>query len=344
MKRARPLFLPLLLLATAAAAPEIALAQKPPLPADKASSERADALFRQGNALAKKDKWSEAEPLFREAWSLKHSYDIGGNLGIAEASLGKWRDAAEHLSFALDTFPANGKPEHRKLLEEKFKAARAQVAALTIKVDVEGATVSIDGVDIDPTLRRGVVFVDPGIRAVDAKLTGYSPARDVVRATAGATLEVSLKLQAPSAPPQPPKATPVRDAPVEKGSAVPGIGWIAATGAAAAVGLGVGIGLTVAANGKSSEADQIGKGLGPSACAGGGAQSTKCVSLHDALTAQGTMTSGAIAGFVIGGALAATTAGLGIWRGFAGGEKKLAPSVSAVIGKHEQGLLLSGRW
>src|SRR4051794_17070681 len=63
---------------------------------DKAASDRADELMRKGNALGNKDQWGEAEPLFREAWSLKQSYDIGGNLGIAEATLGKSRDAAEH--------------------------------------------------------------------------------------------------------------------------------------------------------------------------------------------------------------------------------------------------------
>ena len=57
--------------------PQAALAQ--PSPTDPGA--RADELARQGIELGKKHKWIEAEVLFREAWSVKQSFDIAGNLG-----------------------------------------------------------------------------------------------------------------------------------------------------------------------------------------------------------------------------------------------------------------------
>src|SRR6185369_11615173 len=98
--------------------------------------------------LALKLRWKEAEPLFQQAWALKHSYDIGGNLGIAELKLGKYRDAAEHLSYALKTFPANGKGPHRDLIQESLGKAKAQVAMVTIEVNQKGALVLVDGKEV----------------------------------------------------------------------------------------------------------------------------------------------------------------------------------------------------
>src|ERR1700678_2908811 len=99
MKPTPLLLVALSLASTTVAAP--ARAQRPStiIEQDRVAGDRADELFRSGNVLAKKDRWTEAEPLFREAWTLKRSYDIAGNLGIAEAALGRWCDAAEHLSF-----------------------------------------------------------------------------------------------------------------------------------------------------------------------------------------------------------------------------------------------------
>lgn len=170
-------------------------AQPPPPPApEQNASDRADDLVKRANALAKQDRWAEALPLYREAWGLKPAYDIAGNLGVTEAALGKDRDASEHLSIALASFPTSGKREHRKLLELTLEKARAEVAALTITVSVPKAEVFVDDRSVGTAPLTVPAFVEPGAHAIDAKLAGYKAAHADVSAAKGASQELALTL------------------------------------------------------------------------------------------------------------------------------------------------------
>jgi hypothetical protein len=319
-------------------------------PASEAASTRADDLTHQGVELSKKHQWAEAEALFREAWSLKRSYDIGGNLGVAEAALGKWRDAAEHLAFALRTFPANGKPGHRDLLKEKLAAARREVAALSVDVNVPGAEVSVDGVSAGAAPVPDEIFVEPGSHTVQAKRAGYLDAKQTVQAAKGSAQTVTLAL--PPAPPPPltttgsvPQSTPP---PWRPGPAV-----LIPAGALAAGGIAIGAGLTVAANGKASDVHAIQGSLKQGGasypCAGAsGATATTCSKLRDAATAQQTLSDAAFASFVTGGAFALAAAGLGIWSSVTPkdtGPKRGVHVVPVVgVGAGAGGVVVTGRW
>jgi hypothetical protein len=303
MKPSPLLLVALSLAVTTVAAP--AHAQRSPtiIEQDRAAGDHADELFRAGNTLAKKDRWTEAEPLFREAWGLKRSYDIGGNLGIAEAALGRFRDAADHLSFALRSFPANGKPEHRKLLEGTLAKALSEVTALTVKVMPDGAEVLVDGRSVGTAPIASAIFVEPGARKVEARLAGYETAVTAVDAVKGGASEVGLTMRREEMRTVPPVA-------VKEGWR-PGVPVLVTGGALAVVGLAAGIGLTVAANGKGSDVTSLGGQVGgPAACL---TPSSACTSLRDAAASRDRLSSGALWTFVGGGVSALVTAGLGVW-------------------------------
>jgi hypothetical protein len=160
-----------------------------------ASSVRADDLAQKGNDLALQDKWTEAEPLYQQAWALKRSYDIGGNLGITELALGKHRDAAEHLSFAIGHFPANGKPEHRDLLLEKLTDAREHVGVRTIEVSAACADVLVGGATVGVAPLPSEVFLVPGTTTVEARLAGYEAEQRTVNIVAGSSDRIVLNLR-----------------------------------------------------------------------------------------------------------------------------------------------------
>jgi hypothetical protein len=156
-------------------------------------TDKARALFVEGGKSAAKGRWGEAHAAWLAAWSLKRHYQIAGNLGAAEVHLGRYREAAEHLSFYMREAPA-AKVKERQKAQELLVEARKHVGALMLKVEPAGADVLVDGVSVGKTPLAEEVFVNPGARVIEARFDGYEVARVKVDAAAGAAREVPLKL------------------------------------------------------------------------------------------------------------------------------------------------------
>lgn len=270
MRRIRVLSFTLFL--AAATIPARAGAQPPPSSIDAASS-RADELAHQGNDLALKHSWADAEALFLQAWALKQSYDIGGNLGIAELNLEKYCDAAEHLSFALKRFPANGKADHRELLHDKLEKVKEHVGAVAITVSAPGAEVFVDG------KRRGlaplddVVFLEPGTRKIEARLQGYETVTRTIEVAKGGATDVTLTLKTAEGGPVPP--------PESHG---PRTGVIVAGAVVTGVALAAGIGFLAAAGGKGASGLETHTAIlesGHSCITGAGNYDARCADLSN---------------------------------------------------------------
>jgi hypothetical protein len=145
------------------------------------------------------------------AWALKQSYDIAANLANTELLLGMKRDAAEHFAMCLRTFAATGSKAQQEVVKKQFEEARQEIGALLIKVSVDGAEVLVDGKSVGRAPLKGEVFVEPGTRTVEARLSGYEPTKQSISAVKGApTLTVTLELTAVKAPAP---ATPTGPAP-----------------------------------------------------------------------------------------------------------------------------------
>lgn len=175
------------------------------------ASQKADDLFRIGKEQYKTGKLRDAYASYRGAWVLKQSYDIAANLANTELLLGMKRDAAEHFAMCLRTFAATGSKAQQEVVKKQFDEARKEIGALLIKVSVDGAEVLVDGKSVGRAPLRGEVFVEPGPRTVEAKLSGYEPAKQALQAERGAeTQTVTLELSVLKAPPPP---TPTGPAP-----------------------------------------------------------------------------------------------------------------------------------
>lgn len=307
----------------ATAAP--AWAQAPAAPPE-ASNAQADDLTHRGVDLIKKHQWAEAEALLRQAWALRHAYDIAGNLGLAETGLGKWREASEHLAFALATFPANGKAAHRELLREKLVKVREELGALTVVVGAAGvggvgAEVVVDGKRVGTAPLGEAVFVDPGSHTVEARLAGYETARQGVEAVKGGALTVTLGMVG------------VREAPVvvvptvtpERRSRAPGI----VLGSVAGVSLATGIALVVVAASKTStvqdEYNAI-KKAGHSCVVGASNFDPQCNGLHSTASSGDTLHNAGVGLLAVAGAAAVGAVLYIVWPP----ASAAAPRVSAV--------------
>jgi hypothetical protein len=306
--------------------------------APEAANAQADDLTHRGVDFIKKHQWAEAEALLRQAWGLRHAYDIAGNLGLAEAGLGRWREASEHLAFALETFPANGKAAHRELLREKLAKVREELGALTIVVGTAGAEVLVDGQRVGTAPLSGAVFVEAGAHSVEARLPGYVTARQGVEAVRGGALAVTLAMVAmgPQVREVPPVMVP------DKGRRTSVLIAGGVTGGAALV---MGAAFAVVSNARASDAvakrDALAKSNGAAACTGASVP-TACSAVPDAIRGKNAFGTAAAWSFIGAGTVGAATLiyALAAPKAAKTGRVLLAPTVTAKGG----GLVIGGAW
>ncbi|MCC6553997.1 MAG: PEGA domain-containing protein [Polyangiaceae bacterium] len=262
---------------------------------------------------------------FLSAWNLKKHFQIAANLGMAELRLGRRRDAAEHLSYALREGAKLGEDERRAMQAMLDEAGRS-VGAASVDVSREGAEILIDGRLIGRSPLRGEVFVEPGRRVIEARLAGYAPASAAVDFDPGASRRVALTLVelprpqaratgvAPAAPPGTGGRDEVRDG-------HPPLWSIGVAAGVAAAGIATGAGFTIAANGAAADADDMldslsgGRPNASSVCASTPAPDVapKCAEIERARRRQDTYQDLAVAGYVVGGLTAAGAVTLAIW-------------------------------
>jgi hypothetical protein len=306
--------------------------------------DQADGYFRQGNSLYKDQRWAEARTAFESAWRLKKAHDIAANLAYAEMKLGKWRDAAEHLAFAVKSWPPTGKADKRDYAIERLQLAKKEVGTLTIQIDVPRADVLVDGVLVGQAPLADEVFADPGSHTIEAKRAGYQDAKQTVLAEKGGAQTVTLVLLPVVLPP------PAPPPPVTR-TWRPGTALLVTGAALAVAGLTTGAGLTLAANGKRASADALRVKLGGGApvCAGMPAPSvaSDCAAFAGDAASRDALSRGAVAGFVLGGAFGLATAGLGAWAASSpNGERRTTGGVRVVpfAGADGGGLIAVGVW
>jgi hypothetical protein len=193
------------------------------------ASKNADELFRKGKDYYKTGKLRDAYQAYRGAWELKQSYDIAANLANTELLLGMKRDAAEHFAACLWTFAATGSKAQQEVVKKQFEEARKDIGALMVKVSVDGAEVFVDGKSMGRAPLKIEVFVEAGARTVEAKLSGYEPAKQTVQVVKGAAPQkVALTLVEVKAAPVEPGTKPLEpvasENPEAGGSSAPAVG------------------------------------------------------------------------------------------------------------------------
>lgn len=246
-------------------------------------------LFQKARAHHLEARWKEAEAAYQEAWNLRKSFDIAGNLGDCELHVDQAREAAEHLTYALDNFPAGGTDAQKTTLKARLAEALAKVARVRVRINVEGARLILDRRKMAE--KMDVLFVDPGPHTLVAWREGYQEAQSTLQASAGSSHEVSLSLM---------------PLPAEKRAVWP-IGVMGGVGGAALI---AGIALMIDSKMKGGKAGDLSTAIRSSG--GGCAKGTpvydpRCEELHS-LAAAGDAENRAGIGLLVGaGAVAAGT-------------------------------------
>jgi hypothetical protein len=292
---------------------------------DAATLAKQRQLFDQGNKLYDQGKLPQAEASYLEAWKLKKSYDVAGNLGNLEADMNKPRQAAEFLSYAIREFPAGGRPQLRDALIKRLAEVQSKVGTLRVKVSKPGAEIFVDQVSVGLSPIDYDLYLDPGTHTVEARLEGYPPASATVTLARGKGNEVGITLVAKTA---------------NKAVIYGGIGVAGAAAVAGAVFAGLS---AAKAGSASSLRDEIvaspQKGCPPPDSAN---LSGKCADLKSALDAKATFGSAAVWSFVGAGAVGAATLIYGLTAGGSGRSSRSGLVVTPVVAGQGGGLFVSG--
>jgi hypothetical protein len=152
----------------------------------------AEEHYLRGKALLKTGDVKGAYLEYKASWDLKQSYDIAANLGNLELEQGMPRDAAEHLAFALRTVAVTVPEEKVAAIRGLLDRARRLVGTAAVKVNIAGAEIFVDGLSVGRSPLAGEIFVDPGKRTIEARLSPYVTDKKVVDVARASTVPVEL--------------------------------------------------------------------------------------------------------------------------------------------------------
>jgi len=295
-------------------------------------------------------KWEEAERAFSEAWGLKQSYDIAGNLGDVEVYLGRYRDAAEHLEFSLRNWPA-GQEAAKKRTADRYAEAKKSVGTLSLKVS-EGAEITVNGKAVGKSPLPGPVFIEPGAATIEARI-GEKSAKKTVALDVGDSREVEIVIAGEAAAVGPEAGDPATNGSAQpgangsvggdvrppSGSSVKTVGMIA-SGALAVIGLGVGVGFYMKQQSAKDDADALRSDnkLGTTGCASG-ANASACADLADANDRAESSRTISTIGFIGAGVGAAGFVAFMLMP-----SSKRSTAIHPILDRHTAGLGASGRF
>jgi tetratricopeptide (TPR) repeat protein len=184
--------------------PQGAFAQTLPDSAlDESVVEKSRELYREANEHVQRKEWAKARAALLAAWSLGRHYSIAANLGECELALGRHRDAAEYLDFALRSW-GTAYPEAKQKAQTMMDEALKHVAVVEVVSAVEGADVTVGGVVMGRTPLEAPLFLEPGSHELDIWGPGVPHDAKTVTLTAGERTRIQLG----SAPKEPKPGSP----------------------------------------------------------------------------------------------------------------------------------------
>jgi hypothetical protein len=249
------------------------------------------------------------------------------NLGLAEIYSGYYLDGARRLARVIHTTD-EGTPQDRARMLESLKKAEAHLERVTVEVNVEGAQISVGGVDLGASPLAFAWYQPPGAYDVRVSKAGFASFAATRLASAGSTehLRISLKAEGPmlgSSPrsPAPPLdlATPPRLNP-----------WVlAAGGALTAGGLVAGLTFSLLASENADKVERIGEGRETRDCAR--SESLWCSQLSDAADAHDRQVLWATVSFATAGVAAISTLVYALVSATGSDDPEYAPDASAGV-------------
>jgi hypothetical protein len=238
------------------------------VPTDSAASqaivERSRKLFAEGISLYKQGDYARAYTVWLLAYKTRPHYTVAANLGRAELKLQKYRDAAEHLAYAVRTY-APEYADERRAAENDLTEAKRNIATVVVQTNKSDAAILLDDQVIAHAPVRDELFIDPGVRTFQARLGAVSSDALTAPFPKGSTTQVELNILDPApfittrvtTPPPPPAEIPAAPRSISEPGKPTGTYVVVVGGALTLVGAGIGTGFMLRRASVTAEADRL---------------------------------------------------------------------------------------
>jgi PEGA domain-containing protein len=188
---------------------------------DAAVREEARNLLHEGNSLYDKGDFPAALDRFRRAYAKLPSPKILLNIGTTLRRIGKEGEAAEAYELYLRRIGPEVPADKRAQVGAVLHEIDEKLGRIRIEVNVEGASVRLDGEAKGVSPLGHSVRVDPGIHRAEAERDGYQPDMGEIEVEAGQERLIFLRLREVPPPVVEPVPPPPVPAPPPPGPGVP---------------------------------------------------------------------------------------------------------------------------
>lgn len=222
---------------------------------------KARQTFKEGIEAFDRRDFEAARIAFLQTFALKPSVPVvRRNLGLAEIYSGHYLDGARRLARVIHT-TGEGTAEDRARMLDSLKKAEAHLERVTIEVNVDGADILVDEIDLGSSPLPFVWYVAPGAYRLRVSKAGFADFTQTRVARAGGVQHVRVSL-APAVEPSAARLEPPPPAAADVAKPLGPNPWLIAAGAVVtASGLGAGVAFSLAASNNSRKVDRLGDEL-----------------------------------------------------------------------------------
>ena len=227
-------------LCLATLSPLAAHAQSVEAPAggDTAEVEQARKHFGQGLKLYKDGDFDAALVQFERAYAMKPNFKVLYNIAQCHFELHQYVEARDALSRYLKDGAGSIEAERQSAVQNDLAELERRIAHLTLKVNVTGATVYVDGKKAGVTPLSMPIDVNEGQRTISVETTDRGSKQRIVRVAGGEAQTVSLDFATLAPTAMPTNSSAKADGPTTRTSAGLGAGFWITGGLAVALGAG----------------------------------------------------------------------------------------------------------
>ena len=158
--------------------------------------DEAAAAFEVGMRLFQNRNWAGALAAFQRAYDAAPHYAVLFNIGYCLKELQRYPEALDALQRYLNEGGTQIRTERRIEAEATIAELQMFISTVTIRVNVDGATIEIDGDERGTSPIAEPILLGAGRHIFSARLSGYREAREALDIAGGEERDVELVLEA----------------------------------------------------------------------------------------------------------------------------------------------------